>query len=97
MKLKDILIQERRKGPSKSFNKLATEFQKEAVKHQDLVEKQKEMAKQYVDEKNPKKKEKLKQELLKHHKIVKKQEKVMNNAERAMMSGLEDEDFDYDM
>ena len=52
IKLKDIFIQEKKNGPSKSFNKLATNFQKEAVKHQDLVDKQKSLAKQFVDEKN---------------------------------------------
>ena len=56
IKLKDIFIQEKKSGPSKSFNKLATNFQKEAVKHQDLVDKQKSLAKQFVDEKNSTKK-----------------------------------------
>ena len=35
--------------------------------------------------------------LLKHHKVVKKQEKVMNSAEQAMMNALDREEFDYDI
>lgn len=97
IRLKDIFIQEKKSGPSKSFNKLATNFQKEAVKHQDLVDKQKSLAKQFVDEKNSTKKEKIKQELLKHHRVVKKQEKVMKSAEQAMMNALDREEFDYDI
>ena len=89
IKLKDIFILEKRNGPSKSFNKLASEFQTQAVKHQDLVDNQKKLAKQFVDEKDPKKREKLKSDLIKHHKLVKNQEKVMKKAEMDMMNGLD--------
>lgn len=95
MKLKDILI-EKQEGPSKSFNKLASKFQEEAVKHQDMVDKQKELASRFVKETDPKKREKLKGEILKHHKLVKQQEKVMKSAEEDMMWGLGKEKFDYD-
>ena len=97
IKLKDLFIHEKKSGPSRSFNKLATNFQKEAVKHQNLVDIQKSLAKQFVGEKNSTKKEKLKQELLKHHKVVKKQEKVMKSAEQTMMNALDREEFDYDI
>lgn len=94
MKLLSLI--EKQTGPSKSFNKLASKFQDEAIKHQDLVDKQKELASRFVRETDPKKREKLKQDLLNHHKIVKKQEKVMKDAESDMMYGLGKEKFDYD-
>jgi hypothetical protein len=95
MKLKDIL-KEKQEGPSKSFNKLASKFQEEAIKHQNLVEKQKELASRFVKETDSKKRESLKQDILKHHKLVKQQEKMMKSAEEDMMYGLNKEKFDYD-
>lgn len=85
------------RGPSRGFNKLATAYQKEALKHQDMVKNQKRLAAAFVAEKDPKKKEKAKAAILDHHKKVKDQEQKMKQAERDMLHGLENEkieDFD---
>jgi len=85
------------RGPSRGFNKLATAYQKEALKHQDMVKNQKRLAAAFVAEKDPKKKEKAKSAILDHHRKVKAQEQKMKQAERDMLNGLENEkieDFD---
>ena len=85
------------RGPSRGFNKLATAYQKEALKHQDMVKNQKRLAAAFVAEKDPKKKEKAKSAILDHHRKVKAQEQKMKQAERDMLHGLENEkieDFD---
>ena len=81
-------------GPSKSFNKLASLFQKEALKHQSLVDAQKKLANAFVKETDPKKKEKLRPELIAHHKKVKAQEEIKNRAEAEMMLALDREPLD---
>ena len=85
------------RGPSRGFNKLASTYQKEALKHQDMVKNQKRLAAAFVAEKDPKKKERAKSAILDHHKKLKDQEKKMKQAERDMLNGLENEkieDFD---
>jgi hypothetical protein len=85
------------RGPSRGFNKLATAYQKEALKHQDMVKNQKRLAAAFVAEKDPKKKERAKSAIIDHHKKVQDQEKKMKQAERDMLHGLENEkieDFD---
>jgi hypothetical protein len=84
------------KGPSRSFNKLATAYQKEALKHQSMVKDQKRLAAAFVAEKDPKKKEKAKKAIIDHHHKVKAQEKKMKDAENQMMKGLGNEKIDLD-
>jgi len=83
------------RGPSRGFNKLATAYQKEALKHQDMVKNQKRLAAAFVAEKDPKKKERAKSAILDHHKKLKDQEKKMKQAENDMLNGLENEKIDY--
>ena len=83
------------RGPSRGFNKLATAYQKEALKHQDMVKNQKRLAAAFVAEKDPKKKERAKAAILDHHKKLKDQEKKMKQAENDMLNGLENEKIDY--
>jgi hypothetical protein len=85
------------RGPSRGFNKLASTYQKEALKHQDMVKNQKRLAAAFVAEKDPKKKEKAKAAIIDHHHKVKSQEKKMRDAERDMMNALDKEKIeDYD-
>ena len=79
------------RGPSRGFNKLATTYQKEALKHQGMVKDQKRLAAAFVAEKDPKKKEKAKKAIIAHHKKVQDQEKKMKRAEREMLTGLDKE------
>lgn len=95
-RLKEIIKSHIDEGPSKSFNKIAGEFQKQALKHQELVNAQKKLADQFVKETDPSKKEKMKSSLIDHHKKVKAQEKIMNRAETIMMNKLEGEDYDLE-
>ena len=84
-------------GPSRGFNKLASAYHKEALKHQDMVKNQKRLAAAFVAEKDPKKKERAKAAILDHHKKLKDQEVKMKQAERDMLNGLDKEkieDFD---
>lgn len=85
------------RGPSRGFNKLASAYQKEALKHQDMVKDQKRLAAAFVAEKDPKKKERAKKAIIDHHHKVKAQEQKMKQAERDMLNGLDKEkieDFD---
>ena len=79
------------RGPSRGFNKLATAYQKEALKHQNMVKDQKRLAAAFVAEKDPKKKEKAKKAIIDHHHKVKDQEKKMKRAEQEMLNGLDKE------
>jgi hypothetical protein len=82
------------RGPSRGFNKLASAYQKEALKHQSMVKDQKRLASAFVAEKDPKKKEKAKKAIIDHHHKVKAQEKKMKDAERDMLKGLDNEKID---
>ena len=82
------------RGPSRGFNKLASAYQKEALKHQSMVKDQKRLASAFVAEKDPKKKEKAKKAIIDHHHKVKAQEKKMKDAERNMLKGLDSEKID---
>lgn len=84
------------RGPSRGFNKLATVYQKEALKHQSMVKDQKRLAAAFVAEKDPKKKEKAKKAIIDHHHKVKDQEKKMKRAEQEMLNGLDKEKIDLD-
>ena len=84
------------RGPSRGFNKLASAYQKEALKHQSMVKDQKRLAAAFVAEKDPKKKEKAKKAIIDHHHKVKAQEKKMKQAERDMLTGLDNEKIDLD-
>jgi len=84
------------RGPSRGFNKLATAYQKEALKHQNMVKDQKRLAAAFVAEKDPKKKEKAKKAIIDHHHKVKDQEKKMKRAEQEMLNGLDKEKIDLD-
>tara|TARA_B100000963_G_C22582175_1_gene651365 strand:- start:244 stop:1395 length:1152 start_codon:yes stop_codon:yes gene_type:complete len=84
------------RGPSRGFNKLASSYQKEALKHQSMVKDQKRLASAFVAEKDPKKKEKAKKAIIDHHHKVKAQEKKMKDAERDMLKGLDNEKIDLD-
>ena len=79
------------RGPSRGFNKLASTYQKEALKHQSMVKDQKRLASAFVSEKDPKKKEKAKKAIIDHHHKVKAQEKKMKKAEQDMLTGLDKE------
>jgi len=90
--LKEIIKQVMEaRGPSRGFNKLATAYQKEALKHQNMVKDQKRLASAFVAEKDPKKKEKAKKAIIDHHHKVKAQEKKMKRAEQDMLTGLDKE------
>ena len=84
------------RGPSRGFNKLASAYQKEALKHQSMVKDQKRLAAAFVAEKDPKKKEKAKKAIIDHHHKVKDQEKKMKKAEQEMLNGLDKEKIDLD-
>ena len=84
------------RGPSRGFNKLASAYQKEALKHQSMVKDQKRLASAFVSEKDPKKKEKAKKAIIDHHHKVKDQEKKMKKAEQEMLNGLDKEKIDLD-
>ena len=84
------------RGPSRGFNKLASAYQKEALKHQSMVKDQKRLAAAFVAEKEPKKKEKAKKAIIDHHHKVKDQEKKMKKAEQEMLNGLDKEKIDLD-
>lgn len=55
-------------------------FRKATENYQDLMVKQQNLKKKFVNEKNPKKREKLKKELIALHKKVQKAEDVFNRA-----------------
>ena len=84
------------RGPSRGFNKLASAYQKEALKHQSMVKDQKRLAAAFVAEKDPKKKERAKKAIIDHHHKVKAQEKKMKDAEKDMLTGLDNEKIDLD-
>ena len=87
----------REAGPSHSFNKLASNYHKEALKHQDMINNQKRLASAFLAEKDPKKKERAKSAILDHHKKVKSQEAIVKKAEMDMLNALDKEEVgDFD-
>mgnify|MGYP003141280394 FL=1 len=77
MKIKDIIKEEVQKMLEASMTK---GFRKAVEALQDIQLKQQKLRKAFVAEKNPKKKEKLKQALIKMHKVVQKAELDFNRA-----------------
>ena len=77
MKIKDIIKEEVQKMLEASMTK---GFRKAVEALQDIQLKQQKLRKAFVAEKDPKKKEKLKQALIKMHKIVQKAELDFNRA-----------------
>ena len=77
MKIKDLIKEEVQKMLEASMTK---GFRKAVEALQDIQLKQQQLRKAFVAEKNPKKKEKLKQALIKMHKVVQKAELDFNRA-----------------
>jgi len=77
MKIKDLIKEEVQKMLEASMTK---GFRKAVEALQDIQLKQQQLRKAFVAETNPKKKEKLKQALIKMHKIVQKAELDLNRA-----------------
>ena len=79
MKIKDLIKEEVQKMLEVSMTK---KFRKAVEALQDVQLKQQQLRKAFVAETDPKKKEKLKQALIKMHKIVQKTELDFNRASR---------------
>ena len=84
MKIKDLIKEEVQKMLEVSMTK---KFRKAVEALQDVQLKQQQLRKAFVAETNPKKKEKLKQALIKMHKIVQKTELDFNRALQLEPSG----------
>tara|TARA_A100001201_G_scaffold132554_1_gene119198 strand:- start:1315 stop:1728 length:414 start_codon:yes stop_codon:yes gene_type:complete len=89
MRIEDLIKEEVQKMLEASMTK---GFRKAVEALQDVQLKQQQLRKAFVAEKNPKKKEKMKQALIKMHKIVQKAELDFNNALRSEPVELEELD-----